>query len=120
MRRVRLLVGVVLTLAIVGPLGWMWWSSRLPSSYSVMDMGYADYGGGPHAPKHDMAGMEGMEHAAGDVSVTSLDTPKGGRPDVVVDLTARQGTVKLASGEKVEGYTDQRHQPGPDDRGHRR
>ena len=45
--RIRVLVGVVLTLAIVVPLGWMWWDSRLPSSYSVMDMGYADYGGGP-------------------------------------------------------------------------
>jgi FtsP/CotA-like multicopper oxidase with cupredoxin domain len=111
--RVRLLVGVVLTLAIVGPLGWLWWSSLLPSSYSVMNMGYADYGGGPHAPTHDMASMEGMEHAAGDVSVTSLDTPKGGRPDVVVDLTARQGTVKLASGDKVEGYSINGTSPGP-------
>ena len=111
--RIGGLVAVVLTLAIVGPLGWMWWNSRLPSSYSVMDMGYADYGGGPHAAGHEMDGMEGMDHAAGDVSVTSLDTPKGGRPDVVVDLTARQGTVKLASGKKVEGYSLNGTSPGP-------
>ncbi len=111
--RLRVLLGVVLTLAIVGPLGWMWWSSLLPSSYSVMDMGYADYGGGPHPAKHDMAGMEGMEHAAGGVSVASLDTPKGGRPDVVVDLTAREGKVKLASGKTVDGYTINGKSPGP-------
>jgi FtsP/CotA-like multicopper oxidase with cupredoxin domain len=111
--RVRLLVGVVLTLAIVGPLGWMWWNSLLPGTYSVMEMGYADYGGGPHPAKHDMAGMEGMEHAGGEVSVTSLDTPKGGRPDVLVDLTTRQGTVKLASGESVDGYTINGTTPGP-------
>jgi FtsP/CotA-like multicopper oxidase with cupredoxin domain len=111
--RVRALVGVVLTLAIVGPLGWMWWSSLLPSSYSVMDMGYADYGGGPRPVNHDMAGMAGMQHAASEVSVTSLDTRKGGRPDVVVDLTARQGKVKLASGKTVEGYTINGTSPGP-------
>ena len=80
--RVRVLVGVVLTLAIVVPLGWMWWNSRLPSLYSVMDMGYADYGGGARPTGHDMHGMDGMEdmpgmeHASGDVSVASLDTPK--------------------------------------------
>ena len=49
--RVRLIVGLVLTLAIVGPLGWMWWDSRLPASYSAMDMGELDYGGGPGAPR---------------------------------------------------------------------
>ena len=111
--RLRVLVGVVLTLAIVGPLGWMWWNSLLPASYSVMDMGYADYGGGPPPAKHDMAGMAGMEHAASGVSVSSLDTPKGGRPDVVVNLTARQGKVTLASGRTVEGYTINGTSPGP-------
>ena len=107
------LVGVVLTLAIVVPLGWMWWNSLLPSSYSVMDMGYADYGGGPHPgqARHGRHGGDGA-HGSSGVSVTSLDTPKGGAPDVVVDLTARQGTVKLASGKTVEGYTHQRHLAG--------
>ena len=111
--RVRLVVGLVLTLVIVGPLGWMWWNSLLPSSYSVMDMGYVDYGGGRRpAAGHD-AHQDGMKHASSEVSVTSLDTPKGGRPDVVVDLTAREGTVKLASGETVEGYTLNGTSPGP-------
>ncbi len=108
--RVRVLVGVVVTLAIVTPLCVMWWNSRLPGRYSVMDMGYADYGGGPHAAAHDMAGMK---HTAGLVGVSSLDTPTEGRPDVVVDLTARQGTVRLADGRKVDGYTVNGTSPGP-------
>ena len=56
--RVRVLVGIVLTLAIVVPLGWMWWNSRLPSLYSVMDMGYVDYGAGARPDGHDMADMD--------------------------------------------------------------
>jgi FtsP/CotA-like multicopper oxidase with cupredoxin domain len=116
--RVRVLVGIVLALAIVVPLGWMWWDSRLPGRYSVMDMGYADYGGGarPVHDMHDMAGMagtDGMGRTAGGVSVPSLDTPQDRRADVVVDLTVRQGTIKLASGASVAGYTVNGTSPGP-------
>jgi FtsP/CotA-like multicopper oxidase with cupredoxin domain len=115
--RVRTLVGVALTLAILVPLGWVWWASLLPSSYSVMDMGYADYGGGsrPAGHDHDASGMDmaGTEHTSGGVSVASLDTPKRARPDVTVNLTTRQGRVKLASGRTVEGYTVNGTSPGP-------
>lgn len=99
--RVRVLVGIVLTLAIVVPLGVMWWSSRLPSSYSAMSMGEMDYGGGSR------------QMAAHPVSVRQLDTPEDQKVDVVVDLTARQGTVMLADGRKVEGYTVNGTSPGP-------
>ena len=44
--RLRVLLPVAAALAIVVPLAWMWQSSRLPDSYSVMDMGYVDTGGG--------------------------------------------------------------------------
>ena len=111
--RVRALVGIALSLAIVGPLGWMWWNSLLPASYSAMDMGFADYGGGPAAGPGDHDDMAGMTHTSGGVSVASLDTPKGAKPDVVVDLTTREGNVKLASGETVEGYTINGTSPGP-------
>jgi FtsP/CotA-like multicopper oxidase with cupredoxin domain len=111
--RVRALVGIALTLAIVGPLGWMWWNSLLPASYSAMDMGFADYGGGPAAASGEHHDMPGMTHASGGLSVASLDTPKGAKPDVVVDLTTREGKIKLASGETVEGYTINGTSPGP-------
>jgi FtsP/CotA-like multicopper oxidase with cupredoxin domain len=95
----------------------MWWGSRLPSSYSAMDMGEMDYGGGPRAASTRMdmgqAHHGSMQMAAGDVSVRELDTPAGRPADVVVHLTARQGTITLADGDKVEGYTVNGTSPGP-------
>ena len=105
--RVRILVGSVLTLALVVPLAVMWWHSRLPGSYSAMDMGRLDYGGGPiarHAGGH--GGSEG-------VSVLDLDTDPARRADVVIDLVTRQGVVELASGRRVEGFSVNGTSPGP-------
>ena len=112
--RVRLAVGLVLALAIVLPLGWLWWDSRLPSSYSVMDMGELDLGGGP-APSGGSHSHAGMSHSgsAAAVSIDDLDTDSGQKADVVVDLTARQGKVELASGKTVDGYSLNGTSPGP-------
>jgi len=110
--RVRLVVGLVLTLAIVVPLGWMWWDSRLPTSYSAMDMGELDYGGGPGAPSGEHHDMENMAHDSS-VSVADLDTSTKRSAEVVVKLTARQGQVRLATGETVDGYTINGKSPGP-------
>ncbi len=107
--RLRLLVAIALTLAIVLPLGWMWWDSRLPASYSAMDMGEPDYGGGPGGAHH------GGGHGGGSeaVSVADLDTGTDRKADVVVDLVARQGKVRLASGSTIDGYTLNGTSPGP-------
>ena len=54
--RRRLLIALVATVAVLAPLAYYWQASLLPDSYSVMDMGYADYGGGPEthdAPRPD-------------------------------------------------------------------
>jgi len=101
--RARGLVAVVLTLAIVVPLGVLWWHSRLPSAYSAMDLGEMEYGGGPRSP---VGG-----HSS--VSVRDLDTPRHRKADVVVDLTVRQGRVKLAPGRTIDGYTVNGTSPGP-------
>src|SRR4029453_14799309 len=45
-RLLRVTLPVLATVAIVAPLAWMWQASRVPGAYSVMDMGYLDYGGG--------------------------------------------------------------------------
>ena len=108
--RARTLVGVALALVIVGPLAWMWWDSRLPSTYSVMDIGTLDYGGGPRSA--------GGHHSAapaqqGGTSVVDLDTKTKRKPDVVVSVTARQGEVTLASGRVVDGYSFNNTSPGP-------
>jgi FtsP/CotA-like multicopper oxidase with cupredoxin domain len=101
--RLRVVVPVAIALAIVLPLSWMWWQSRLPGSYSVMDMGYEDLGGGSAMPA-------GMHHTT---KVSDLVADPARTPDVTVTLTARQQTFHLASGEEVDGYTVNGVSPGP-------
>jgi FtsP/CotA-like multicopper oxidase with cupredoxin domain len=107
----RTIIATLAALAIIVPLAVMWQDSRMPSSYSVMDMGYVDLGGGPDtmglASGHDMSGMAGM------VSVADLVADPDRPADVTVELTAAQGTVTLASGRKVDGYMFNGTSPGP-------
>ena len=56
--RVRVLVGVVLTLALVVPLGWMWWGSRLPVAVLRDGHGLRGLRRRPALRSHDMAGMD--------------------------------------------------------------
>jgi FtsP/CotA-like multicopper oxidase with cupredoxin domain len=95
------LVPAAVAVLLLGGLGWYWSTSLVPSTYSVMDMGRPDYGGGPV-----------HEHGGG-VSVADLTGPADGVPDVAVELAARQQSFRLASGERVEGYTLNGHSPGP-------
>ncbi|GIF76341.1 multicopper oxidase family protein [Asanoa siamensis] len=95
-----------LSLVLVGTLGYLWYDSRLPSTYSVMDMGVADYGGGP-VPRG------GHQHGGG-VSVATLTGPVDVAPAVAMTLTARAGSFALASGEQVTGYTLNGGSPGPE------
>ncbi|MCW0213196.1 MAG: multicopper oxidase family protein [Pseudonocardia sp.] len=115
-RRRGVVAGLAATLAVLGPLGWFWQDSLVPSTYSVMDRGSVDTGGG--APvmtttgAHPMAGMTGM---TGVRSVADLRDPAAGPPDVDLTFTARKGTVRLASGQVVEdGYTIDGTSPGPE------
>jgi FtsP/CotA-like multicopper oxidase with cupredoxin domain len=90
-------------------VGVQWWASRVPSTYSLSDMGTADFGGGPAHHHHDHA-----TGAAGNVrEVADLTGPRSGEPDVAYELTARQQRFRLASGEEVEGYTLDGSSPGP-------
>jgi hypothetical protein len=50
----------VATLGVLGPLVWFWQDGLVPASYSVMDMGYVDDGGGPRPTGSDA--MVGMDH----------------------------------------------------------
>ena len=82
----------------------------MPGSYSIMDMGYVDAGGGPVSMTmdgHDMAGMPGM------VSVADLVEDTDRPADVVVELTAEQGRVTLKSGREIDGYMFNGQSPGP-------
>ncbi|MET0764021.1 MAG: multicopper oxidase domain-containing protein [Blastococcus sp.] len=89
----------------MGTLGWFWWTSLGPSTYSVMEMGDAEFGGGP---AHEHGGTDGAGQ-----SVADLTGPATGEPDVVAELSAVQERFALASGEEVDGYTLNGSSPGP-------
>ena len=105
--RLRTLLPVLATVVVVGPLGWMWASSFVPSSYSATEMGYVDDGGAP------LPGGHVHGDAAGGVPVAALTGDVDGPADVAVTLVARQEHFRLASGEDVDGYTLNGETPGP-------
>jgi hypothetical protein len=79
--RVRLVVSVLATVAIFAPLAWLWQSSLVPRSYSVMGMGTMDYGGGP---------VGGHNHGSTARSVSAIAVDDARKADVRVDLVATQ------------------------------
>jgi len=97
-RSVKIAIAAGVTVAILGPLGYFWQRSLVPTTYDMAEMGYPDYGGGQQA---------GHVHGgAGSISVASLTGPSTGDPDVVVTLTARK--------EKNGRYTLNGQTPGPE------
>jgi FtsP/CotA-like multicopper oxidase with cupredoxin domain len=115
--RIRMLLACLATAALVVPLGWLWWSSLMPDEYSVMDMGYADLGGGPDlAPAAGHGAGHGSTHdggAAGVIDIATLVADPDASADVRLDLLAREETFALASGREVTGYTLNGSSPGP-------
>lgn len=108
--RVRRAVACAATAAVLGPLIWLWQASRLPEAYSVMDMGYADHGGGSDGGSMTH-GARGPHATAR--SVTSLIADLDRPADVVVTLTARTQRFRLPSGRVINGYTLNGQSPGP-------
>ena len=106
----KALVVVAALLAVAGVLavGRMWWDSRLPSTYDVMDYGSHDFGGGAVPSGHHTGG----------VSVAGLEGPQDGEPDASFTLTARQGTLRLPSGRTIDALTFNGKSPGPELRVH--
>ncbi len=103
-KRRRLLIALVATVALLAPIAWFWQASLMPETYSVMDMGYPDYGGGPTTmAHHDLMGR----------SVADLKEDSTRPADVRVTLTTRKERFELASGETVDGYTVNGTSPGP-------
>ena len=107
--RLRLYIACVATALVLAPLAWMWASSRVPSGYSVMDMGYADFGGGVGPATHAGHGTEQVSTRP----VSSLRADPKRTPDVSVTLEVRAETVRLASGRRVAGYSVNGQSPGP-------
>jgi len=106
-RRLRTALPLLAALVVLGPLGWMWASSFVPSQYAATEMGYVDDGGVPVPGGHDHGG------SSGGVPVASLTGDVDGPADVAVTLVARQERFRLATGEEVDGYTLNGTSPGP-------
>ena len=110
--RWRLVIACAATLLILTPLAWMWWNSLVPGEYSVMDMGYPDYGGGPQ-PSDGSTGHGTHSDPTTAISIDDLGVDPKLQADVHYDLVARQGKFTLASGRTVDGYTINGKSPGP-------
>lgn len=106
--RRRLALAGAATLAVLSPLAWFWQASRLPDAFSVTEMGYPDYGGGPAGTGH--AGHAG--HGSGR-SITTLIADPNRPADVAFTLTARKQRFQLPSGRTIDGYTVDGQSPGP-------
>lgn len=110
--RLALVAGLVATLAIALPLGWLWQGSRMPDTYSVMDMGFHEPGlvvaAGGHGTGHGLPGS-----AAAPVSVADLTERASGPADVSVRLVAAVGRVMIGPGLTVPGITLNGTSPGP-------
>ncbi|MBA3382258.1 MAG: multicopper oxidase family protein [Actinobacteria bacterium] len=89
-------------------IGKLWWDSRLPGTYSVMDYGTLDYGGrtAPQAGHEDPAQTR--------TSVADLHGPRAGTPDAMFTLTAKRATLRLTSGREVDALTFNGRSPGPE------
>jgi FtsP/CotA-like multicopper oxidase with cupredoxin domain len=102
----KIVVPILATVAILTPLAWLWQASRVPSSYSVMDMGYADYGG--HMPGHDHS-----HHSEPERLVTDMIINPARPADVRVDLVTRQQTLTIGD-RSIAGFTVNGTSPGPE------
>ena len=100
--RVRLVISVLAALAILVPLAWLWQASLVGKSYSVMSMGYLDYGGG----------AVGHDHGSTARSIPDIKLDDSRTADVRVDLVAEQQNLNIG-GRTVPGYTINGTSPGP-------
>lgn len=113
--RRALIVPLIAALAIIAPLGWLWQDSRVPSSYSVMDMGYADLGGSAAAAAGhvDHARHAAATDPAVTRSVTDLVADPARPAEVRVELVARQQPIRIGD-RTLDGFTLNGATPGPE------
>jgi FtsP/CotA-like multicopper oxidase with cupredoxin domain len=101
------LVALVVAGSLLLTVGVFWQRSLVPSTYSVMDLGYVDTGGAGGGA------TAGMTHTHA-LAVTDLVDPSTDPPDVSVTLVARQESFRLPTGQRVaDGYTLNHQSPGP-------
>jgi len=102
-KAVRVWLPIVASVAILAPLAWMWQSSRLPASISVMDMGAPDFGTGPVFAHLGGDHPAGDGHSAAATPVTDLIADPSATPDVSVDLRADSAALTIGCGSGPAG-----------------
>jgi FtsP/CotA-like multicopper oxidase with cupredoxin domain len=118
-RALRIALPIVATLSIIAPLAWLWQDSRVPSAYSVMNMGYPDYGMGamtdPDGGGHGghMQGQMGGQQMPPRRLVTDMVGNPARPADVRVALVARQQKLRIG-GRSISGFTVNGTSPGPE------
>ena len=117
-RALRIALPIVATLSIVAPLAWLWQASRVPAVYSVMDMGYLDYGVGAMADPVGWHGSHMEGHMPGQPMappwlVTDMVADPARPADVRVDLATRQQVLSIG-GRSIAGFTVNGTSPGPE------
>lgn len=100
-RRAKTFIALGATAAVLGTIGWFWQDSLLPDAFTVTELGYHDYGGGP---RHSGTAA---------TSVDALAPPPAAEPDVATTLIAEQERFELPSGRDVDGFTLNGSSPGP-------
>ena len=107
-RRLRLPLALLATAVVVAPITWLWWDSRLPDSYDITQMGYADYGGGPETG-HDHHGGHGgtpvadlVEKARRPADVTETLTAARDGDRITINGTSPGPTLRVTQGDLVE------------------
>jgi FtsP/CotA-like multicopper oxidase with cupredoxin domain len=117
-RALKIVLPILATVAILAPLAWLWQASRVPGAYSVMDMGYLDYGGGAvHDPGSGHGGrVQGQvhnHHSLPSRMITDLVADPARSADVQVDLVTRQEMLTVG-GRPIPGFTINGTSPGPE------
>ena len=118
-RLTRFALPVLATALIIAPLAWLWQASRVPSAYSIMDMGYLDYGLGattdPNAGGHagHMQGDMHDDQSASRRLVSDMIVDPARPADVRVDLVTRQQMLTVGD-RSIAGFSVNGTSPGPE------
>jgi FtsP/CotA-like multicopper oxidase with cupredoxin domain len=115
----KIVLPILATVVIVAPLAWLWQASRVPAVYSVMEMGYHDYGGGA-MPDTSTGGHSGHgqgelhgDHSGMPQLVTDMVADPARPADARVDLVTRQQELTIG-GRSISGFTVNGTSPGPE------
>ena len=111
-KQLKVLLPIVATVAILAPLAWLWQASLMPKSYSVMDMGYHDFGVGQGADPAATGGGNAHGGIHGTRSVVDFTADAARQADVRIDLVAAQEKLTIG-GKSIAGYTLNGTSPGP-------